>query len=172
MINSERLFYRPVLEEDLNENYVRWLNDRNVSQYLETKYKVQTLETVRIYWEENHNQDDSPWFAICKKEGSKHIGNIKLGPINWIHRKAEISLFIGDQEEWGKNFATEAIATITSWAFNILNLEKINAYVYETNIASRKAFIKSGYQEEGLLLKDAFLDGSRVNVSILGKARL
>ena len=46
-------------------------------------------------------------FAI--KTTDKHIGNIKLGPINWIHRYGDISLLIGDKDYWGKGIATEAI---------------------------------------------------------------
>ena len=38
-----------------------------------------------------------------------HIGNIKLGPIDFIHKNALISYFIGEKKYWGKNITTMAI---------------------------------------------------------------
>jgi RimJ/RimL family protein N-acetyltransferase len=81
----------------------------------------------------------------------KHIGNIKLGPINIHHNYAEIGLMIGDKDSWGKGFASKSISMITQFGFNQLELEKLNAGCYENNIGSKKSFENAGYQVEGFL---------------------
>ena len=81
----------------------------------------------------------------------KHIGNIKLGPINIHHNCAEIGLIIGDKDSWGKGLASRAISIVTQFGFNQLKLAKLSAGCYENNIGSKKAFEKSGYQVEGFL---------------------
>ena len=37
-----------------------------------------------------------------------NIGNIKIDPINEIHKFGEYGILIGDKEYWGKGFAREA----------------------------------------------------------------
>lgn len=45
---------------------------------------------------------------------------------------------------WGKGYATEAAKTFVAYSFNVLNLEKINAYADMPNIASRSVLEKAG----------------------------
>ncbi len=95
------------MESDINIKYVEWLNDPCVNQYLETRFSPQSLESVYLYWKTYQLDKNSPWFAICTLSNEDHIGNIKLGPIDWVHRRAEISLFIGERGCWGKGYAAE-----------------------------------------------------------------
>ena len=102
-----------------------------------------------------------------KKKG-QHIGNIKLGPINWIHRFGDISLLIGEKDCWVKGYASEAIALITSFAFNVLNLHKLRAGCYSNNLGSARAFEKVGYIREGLLKKQWLQNGEFQDEILLG----
>ena len=81
----------------------------------------------------------------------RHIGNIKLGPIHWLHRRADLSLFIGERKYWGQGYASEAIALVRDWAFRELDLQKLNAGIYSGNHGSRRAFEKCGFELEGTL---------------------
>ena len=78
-----------------------------------------------------------------------HIGNIKVGPINYNHKYADISYFIGDRNSWGKGYASEAVSIATMYAFKSLKLESLIAGVYESNIGSQKVLEKSGYTLQG-----------------------
>lgn len=168
MLRSNRLILRELKIDDINETYLGWLNDRNVNKYLETRFIPQTMRGIKKYWEEHESDQNSPWFAICLGEELKHIGNIKLGPINWIHRRADISLFIGDRNSWGKGYASEAILAVIDWGFSRLNLMKINAGIYESNKASVKAFLKCGFSIEGTLREEVFSEGNRENLLKMG----
>ena len=149
MLKSQRIVLRSLQASDINSTYLGWLNDPLVSQYLETRFVPQTLDSIQAYWESNRDNPLSPWFAICSRSDNLHIGNIKLGPINWIHRKADLGLFIGNRTFWGQGYATEAIALLRDWAFRELDLQKLNAGVYACNPASRRAFEKSGFEIAG-----------------------
>jgi ribosomal-protein-alanine N-acetyltransferase len=152
-IEGNGIYLREVRASDVNENYYRWMNDPEVTQYLETRYIPQSMENIRRYVERMEGKTDEIFLAICLKESDQHIGNIKLGPINWIHRFADISLVIGEKEFWGKGLASEAIRLLAKFAFNILNLQKLKAGYYEKNIGSKKAFEKVGFKIEGVLRK-------------------
>ena len=169
-LQSSRLLLRPLSESDLTPTYVAWLNDPAVTAFLETRFSPQTLESVRVYWQQHHADASSPWWAICRRdEQDRHIGNIKLGPIHPIHRRADISLFIGDRTSWGQGLATEAIRLVCDWAFKDLKLLKLCAGLYASNQGSRRAFEKCGFRLEGRLCQEAFdLDGTRTDILRLG----
>ena len=50
-INGDRIYLRKVELNDVNQVYVDWLNDPKVNQYLETRFDVQTIGSVRKYVE-------------------------------------------------------------------------------------------------------------------------
>ena len=75
--------------------------------------------------------------------------------------------FFYETSEWGKGYATEAIEAIINYAFDTLELHRIYADYYNTNIASEKVFSKLGFKIEGVYkdhfwLNDRFVDSIRV----------
>ncbi|MFH1148449.1 MAG: GNAT family protein [Pseudomonadota bacterium] len=170
-IEGERIYLREVRLSDVNDDYCRWLNDPEVNRYLETRFMEQNLESVREYVEGKINNRDEELLAICLKEDNRHIGNIKLGPINRLHRFADISLFIGDKSCRGEGLGTEAIRLITRFAFADLNLNKVKAGCYEANKASAGSFIKAGFYREGILKKQRYSDGVFQDEILFGLCR-
>jgi RimJ/RimL family protein N-acetyltransferase len=172
MLKSSRLTLRALKATDINNTYLEWLNNPYVNRYLETRHCPQSLESLNSYWQAHRDDHSSPWFAICLAADGRHIGNIKLGPINWIHRRADLSLFIGEVKCWGKGYASEAIATVRDWAFYELDLQKLNAGVYVGNIASRRAFEKCGFELEGTMRQEVVSEGERIDTWRLGLPRI
>lgn len=151
-ITTERLVLRTLEEGDVTERYLGWLRDPAVSRYLELRFDVQTLEGCRTFVLAANQHADTLLLGIfLKREGleeeGRHIGNIKLAPINPHHRRAELGLLLGDRAEWGKGYASEAIAAVTRHAFARLGLRKVTAGCYGGNQASAGAFLKAGYHE-------------------------
>lgn len=171
MLLSERLLLRALEKSDLNATYMSWLNDTEVSRYLETRFLPQSIQGLQIYWEAHRDDPASPWFAICLQEDGRHIGNIKLGPIHWLHRRADLSLFIGDRNCWGKGYASEAIALVRDWAFAELDLQKLNAGIYSGNLGSLRAFEKCGFNIEGTLRAEVVSRGERLDLWRMGLTR-
>ena len=162
-INGDRIYLRKVELSDVNQAYVDWLNDPKVNQYLETRYELQTMDSVRKYVEKMVVKENELFFAICLIENDKHIGNIKLGPINSEHKFAEVSLFIGVKDQWGKGYATESISILSHYALDELKLHKLTAGCYANNIGSVKAFKKAGFIEEGIWKNQYLCNGEYVD---------
>ena len=152
-INGDKIYLRNIELNDVSSAYVNWLNDSEINQYLETRYEDQTIDSVHKYVQKVIDTDNESLLAMCLHNNHRHIGNIKLGPINMTHKSAEISLFIGDKDAWGKGIATEAIYILSNYAFNTLHLNKLTAGCYANNIGSMKAFEKAGYKIEGIFKK-------------------
>ncbi|PAJ72201.1 hypothetical protein CJF42_22535 [Pseudoalteromonas sp. NBT06-2] len=167
-IQGKKIYLREVRHSDVSDDYYNWLNDPEINQYLETRYIPQSKEMISDFI---HSKKSEPFFAICCNNTHKHIGNIKLSILNNIHRRADLSLLIGDKNYWGKGIATESICLTSDFAFSQLNINKIQAGAYHLNISSIKAFEKAGYQQEGLLKEFAFSKNQALHLVYLGLTR-
>src|SRR5262249_11823943 len=144
--------------KDCNETYLNWLLDPEINQFLETRWRKQTLESITEFVESLWLDPDNYLFAIIEAETKKHIGNIKLGPINRNHLYADISYFIGERSAWCRGYASEAIQLVTQFAFAQLKLHRVQAGLYANNIGSAKALEKAGYHFEAVFRKQLRFD--------------
>ncbi|RJP27599.1 MAG: N-acetyltransferase [Candidatus Omnitrophota bacterium] len=167
-IKGEKIFLREVDFTDVNEQYLRWMNDREINQYLESRFFPQSLEKLEAFVRSMKESKQHVFLAIIDNLANEHIGNIKLGPIDWIHRRAEIGFLIGNKSYWGKGYATEAIRLVVQYAFDTLNVHKVTAGCYSTNVGSVKAMEKVGFMQEGVLKEHCFCNGRYVDIIRFG----
>lgn len=170
-IRGKRLHLRPVQLSDAAGPYHRWMNDAAVTRHLESRFQSHSVESLREYIRQQSGNPDVVFLAIVLNDGNRHIGNIKLGPINRHHQLADIGIVIGERDCWGRGYATEAIELITTHAFDALGLHKTTAGCYATNAGSARAFLNAGYEQEGLRRSHALDGGAYVDVILLGKIR-
>lgn len=170
-IEGDRLYLRDVRPEDVTERYLAWMNDPDVTRYLETRFGTHTMESLRAFVDDRQRDPATLFLAIIRRDTGEHIGNIKLGPINLHHEVADIGLIVGERSAWGQGFATEAIAALTRYAFETLRLRRLTAGAYAPNIGSVRAFEKAGYRREGLRRQHYACDGAYVDGILLGRLR-
>ncbi len=168
IVAGARIFLREVRRSDVGPRYVRWMNDPDVTRYLESRYTPHSAESLQEYVRRLEGDSNQPFFAICRFEGREHIGNLKIGPIDWRHRRADVGLLIGERSCWGQGYATEAIDLAVRFAFETLSLNRLEAGCYQPNEASARAFEKCGFRREGLLRERSFLEGKPCDVILLG----
>ena len=151
VVAGERLVLRSLTLSDVGPRYVDWLNDPEVNMFLETRHSIQTIESVEEYVVNCQTVKGEYLLAVCRRKDGVHIGNLKLGaPVNYRHKTGVISLFIGEKKHWGCGYGSEAIDLALRFGFNVLDLNKITAGCYASNVGSRKAFEKNGFRVEGI----------------------
>ncbi len=163
-IASERLLLRPLVQDDVTDTYVSWLNDPEVGRFLETRFSRQSRRDVSDFVAAIQDDSLSHLFGIFLQTDGKHIGNIKVGPISPRHRVADMSLFIGAREHWGQGLASEAIRAVSRWSFEELGLLKLSASMYAENEGSARAFQKAGYRLEGVRRRHYLLEGKSSDI--------
>ena len=168
-LESEKLYFKKLEEEDVTSEYKYWMNDPEINIFMETRFFPHSTNDIKNFVNDISKDKNSVIFGIFDKKSSRHIGNIKIGPINWIHRKSDISLFIGDKNFLYKGYANESIKLIVYYGFNILNLHKLSAGIYDDNIGSKKAFEKNGFEIEGVKKEECFINNKWTDVIVLGK---
>jgi len=147
-IQTPRLILRSLEESDANARYVAWMNDPDVVRFLEARLSQHDAVSLRTFIETNNERLDSLLLGIFLEAG-QHIGNIKLGPIDTYHQHAAVGILIGEREWWGHGIASESIVGLTTYAFDVMGLERLYAGCYAANEGSRRAFLRAGWFEEG-----------------------
>ena len=142
-LESDRLFFKPLSQKHLSLDYVNWLNDIEVNAYLETGGNY-TLQLLADFLKEQEQKDILFW-AIHIKDSDKHIGNIKIDPINYERNSGEYGILIGDKANWGKGYANEASNRIIKHCFEQLQLTEITLGVIESNTKAVSMYHKIGF---------------------------
>lgn len=152
-LRTDRLLLSPLAPDDVGDAYVGWLRDPSVNRFLESRHVAHDMASTRAFVSTVNSSDDAILLAIRLAGTRQHIGNIKLGFIDRLHRRADIGLLIGEASSWGRGFASEAIAAVLRLAHTDLDLAKVTASTYAANIGSIRAFLKAGFVEEGRQLR-------------------
>lgn len=166
---ESRLVLSPITIKDASNEYVKWLNSKEINQYLESRFIHHTKKNLIKFITHILKDKSTYFFVILRKDNGKHIGNIKLGPINSIHKIGEIGIMIGNKDSWGQEYATEAISLLSNFAFQKLKLHKITAGAYENNMGSIKAFLKAGFIKEAIRKSHFMYKKNYVDLVLLAK---
>lgn len=159
-IATPRLSLRSLTATDATDDYLGWMRDPRVNRYLESRFGSFSHESLACFIADCNANPSLLLLGITVREGGRHIGNIKLGPIDRHHRLGDIGLLIGDPSAWGKGYAREAIAGLSAHALGPLDLHKLTASYYEANIGSEKAFLGAGWNIEGIRPQHFLCEGS------------
>ena len=155
-------------EKDISDEYLSWMNDKDIHQFTEQRHKKHSLKDIKKFILEKNKSDNEFLYGIFLDK-NKHIGNIKLGPINFIHKYAVISYFIGIKNLHNKGLTSKAIKKIITIAKK-KGIKKLKAGVYEMNVASVKVLKKNGFHKEGLLKNEYIYKKKRIDCCIFGKS--
>lgn len=157
LLESQRLFYEPLSLKHLSMTYVNWLNDSQVNSYLESGggYTIEDLEVFLVEQE----QKKILFWAIYIKDSKKHIGNIKIDPIDLGNNSGEYGIMIGDTTEWGKGYAKEASFKVLDYCFNDLKLSKITLGVVDQNKKALKLYENMGFKRESVIHNYGIYEG-------------
>ncbi|HCI05636.1 MAG: Acetyltransferase GNAT family protein [Parcubacteria group bacterium GW2011_GWC1_45_9] len=156
-LKGKRLYLRPILEQDL-DNLVVWINDPDVRQFV-AAYLPQSPQDEKL-WLENlgKKKDTDLTFGIALEKDNSLIGNIGLHRITHRNGTAVMGFMIGRKELWGKGYGSEALMVLLDYAFGVLNLRKVSSSVFDFNERSLKCQQKCGFQTEGRLKAERYVN--------------
>lgn len=157
-LKTPRLVLRPLSESDVTREYVDWLNDPQINRFLESRFYKQTITTVKR-WVRAANNDPSRrlWGIFI---GGEHIGNVTLYMIEPIHRCLRVGISIGKKAFLRQGLAAEALQGAVKYVFQEMGYNRIEAGVYQQNVASIQLFKRAGFHEEARFRQRLFCDGA------------
>jgi len=155
--------------EKAHQNQTRvWSNIPENMRFLGRFRPISDVEHQQ-WFETLHHKQHAIFFAIHYEK--HHVGNVWLWDIDWRNQKAEVRILIGETAHHNKGMGTEALIAISDYAFNVCNLQRIYAYVLSINPRAKRSFEKAGFEMEGTLKRDRWVDDTFVNTWLLSKLR-
>ena len=149
VIAGEHVYLRPVSRADATPAYVGWLNDPETTRFMEPRRDQATLASVREYIDNVSSRDDAVFLAICLNGDDRHVGNVKLEPIDRRHRSAILGIMIGDRTARGRGIGTEATTLACRYAFETLGLHRVALGVTVDNLPAIRCYENVGFKREG-----------------------
>ncbi|MFC4991834.1 GNAT family N-acetyltransferase [Rubritalea tangerina] len=162
-LDGNSVFLRKLSLDDVTVRYERWLNDRAVTEYLEVGSFPNTISDIQSFVADTNKNSNMLFLGIFLKENDEHVGNIKLGPIDWVHRRAELGIMVGEESARGVGVGKESIDLVLRHAFSRLNLHRVSLGVIADHIGAIRCYEKVGFVREGLYRESFFKDGEMLD---------
>lgn len=98
-------------------------------------------------------------FAIADRQSGRTIGRIGFHTWYEAHARAEVGYNIARDEDKQKGIMKEALCRILQHGFDEMNLNRVEAFVSPTNVASQRLLVGTGFVEEGRLREHYYKNG-------------
>jgi len=109
-------------------------------------------------------------WGIARIEDDTVIGTCTLAAISREHRRAELGYALG-RAYWGQGYASEAVRAIVQYAFDTLDLHRLEADVDPHNHASIRCLERLGFRKEGYARERYHLYGTVHDAVLYGLLR-
>ena len=170
-LHTARLLLRPFTPADTDAIFALQSNPQ-VLRYWDSPPWTERARAERfIAMCQQMEQDGSgARLAIERKADRMFIGWCVLFEWNPDYRSAGIGYCL-DAATWGQGFATEAAGALLQWAFDTLDLNRVQAETDTRNTASARVLEKLGFVREGTLREDCVVNGEVSDSWVYGLLR-
>jgi RimJ/RimL family protein N-acetyltransferase len=167
-LRTARLRLRPLNIAD-SEAYFDIFSDAETLQYwsgepISERDEAETLVRQDI---EFSNEGKCVVWAVALPDSNRLIGKFILFQFSEQNRRAEVG-YILDRRQWGQGYMSEAMACVLDYAFNELNLHRLEADTDPENVASLALLEKFGFKREGLFRHRWYVYGKWLDSIMLG----
>lgn len=107
-----------------------------------------TLRYLRME-EDNALLGEQYNWAVIDKDSGRLIGSAGLTRLDADRRSAELG-YVLHREFWGRGYATELSAALLDFGFSAVGFERVHAYCFRGNDASRRVLEKLGMRYLGV----------------------
>ncbi|MGE4232541.1 MAG: GNAT family N-acetyltransferase [Bacteriovoracia bacterium] len=151
-----------------------WRNNSDFRKHFREYRELNMANQEKWFEQKVHNDPTTMMFSIRDLTTKELLGCCGFVYINWVHRHADISLYIGWKDAYidDHGYAEDSCKVLFKYGFDELNLNKIWTEIYSFDEKKKALYDKLGFKQDGLLRENYFYDGkwwdSRI-LSLLGK---
>jgi len=121
-------------------------------------------------WFEGLNRNTHLILIAIDTKTNNEVGVYKFQNIDWYNRKYDSSHDVF-KEFRGMGYSKPVLCAGTDFAFEVMNMNRIDGEVLENNMASLKSALYAGFTEEGIRRKSIYKCGEYLNSIHIGLLR-
>jgi RimJ/RimL family protein N-acetyltransferase len=150
IIKGMKVALTPQQRENVT-TYWKWICDPEVNAGLTNSGACVSIENEYGWYDNNIAKAGagSVNFDIHEVNGMRLVGDCALFDINHAEGTAELGIVIGEKDCWNRGYATETVALLARYAFDVLGLGSVILNVYDFNERAVAAYRKAGFREVG-----------------------
>lgn len=171
MLKSSSISLKPLTIEDVELIY-QWKNDISLVNLLMAKPIPVTLDETKEWLNKALKDKSQIILGIRTNQTISNeellVGIIRLMFIDWINRKSELGIYIGNEKYRGIGIGKTAINLILEYAFCFLNLHKVYLQVSESNKNAIDMYKSLGFKVEGIKREEFWNKTNYENVLSMG----
>ena len=159
MLKGEKISLYAIEREDLQQ-LRDWRNNPEFRKHFR-EYRELNMHQQEIWFDEKVVKDNSTLMFSIKDNSGELLGCCGFVYINWIHRHADLSLYIGRQDAYidEEGYAEESCRLLLDYGFNELCLNKVWTEIYEFDDKKKTLYDMFGFKQDGLLRQNYWYDG-------------
>jgi RimJ/RimL family protein N-acetyltransferase len=110
-------------------------------------------------------------FVIRLLDDDRLVGFADLEVNYWPQRDAWLAIGIGQRDDWGRGYGTDAVRLLLRYVFAELNLERVTLNVFAYNERAVRSYLKAGFEMEGRLRERLRRGDRRYDMLFMGALR-
>jgi RimJ/RimL family protein N-acetyltransferase len=172
MLKGEKVSLYAVEKDDLKQ-LMDWRNNPEFRKYFREYRELNMDQQIKWFEEKVVRDNTNLMFSIRRNDDNELLGCCGFVYINWVHRHADLSLYIGWKEVYIDNegYAEESCRLLLDYSFNELCLNKVWTEIYEFDEKKKALYDKFGFHQDGLLRENYWYDGKWWNSRMLSLLR-
>lgn len=170
-LHTERLTLRPIVDTDA-EALVELQSDPHVLRYWDEPPWTDPSQVERFFARCRNLEETGTGarVAIDLTVDGTFLGWCNISDYKPDFRSAAMGYCLREVA-WGHGYATEAARALLQWAFDHLDLNRVQSEADTRNVASRRVLEKLGFVLEGTLREDVTVNGDVSDSWVLGLLR-
>jgi RimJ/RimL family protein N-acetyltransferase len=166
-IIGNKITLRSIELNDLDQLHI-WANDPSTQDIIGNIHFPSSREYQNQWFDKLQNDDLNQRLAITT-DGDGLIGISSIMNIDWRNRHAWHGIVLGDKDIRGKGYGIDTVMTTMRYAFDEMNLERLDGSIIEYNTTSYSMYCnKLSWTEEGRKKNYYFRKGRYYDQIIVG----
>jgi RimJ/RimL family protein N-acetyltransferase len=164
-LTTSRFFLQQIVPED-QQFIFEGLSHPDVIPFYGVRYDSFDATKKQMEWYEKSYNDGTggPWKIVDKTSGEK-IGVVAYYFHKHEHKKAEVGFWLFPQY-WKKGIATEVLTAVVDYCHQQKDIHRLEAFVEEGNVASKKVLEKVGFVYEGTMRECEIKNGKFISLLV------
>jgi len=130
--------------------------------------RPRTAQAIENWLNDLEKSTTEMMFAIRLRSTDELIGLAGLDGIIWASQVSSVFIAFGNRENWGQGYGSEALQLLLTYAFNELNLYRLELTVFSYNTRAIALYEKCGFKKEGTFRQFVKRDGQRYDMFLFG----